>query len=514
MINFRMAILFLLSLCFVNVLAAQTCEANLASTGNPKDGFTFTSSVSLHGLTPHSAIGQIKGIVVADPAFELGPDSYQSGDGILEIVQKATAKSRAIPMYFTANDQGLITFKAVLPAGMSMKLADAGSYVCGKWLDKLQAGNRGEALAKEGEKLGRAQKPTIEAVSVPPTAELTSSCEANFSTKGAMFPGGYQYGSFVTVPASSTDAILTNLKTVAGPSGYKVAEERQVGTQKEMLLTATKGGNPIVVTVDTHSGNFGIGMQAAQGQPLMSDAARSMLCGWVGLGTANPDVLSAALSQKASDARGAAPDLQSRSTAPETQLNVLRPNSPFDLAVAKAALEPGNSIIRGTGCIRRAGNLILAKNQHVYLYPATPYFREAMDLMTKAKPGKDRLEIDPQAISTRMDGMTNPKGQFQFARMKPGTYYIFTTLESAISGVQDTSTGPVQTGPNELTNFHTLVPYTNHYGDILQKYVEIKNDGDAVDITLTSHIKWSTAFVAQSQSHAGVFGCKDGHGIW
>ena len=246
----------------------------------------------------------------------------------------------------------------------------------------------------------------------------------------------------------------------------------------------------------------------------MSDAARGMLCGWVGLGTANPDTLSAALSQKAADARGAAPDLQSRSAAPETQLKVLRPNSTFDLAVAKAALEPGNSTIRGTGCIRRAGNLILASNQHVYLYPATPYLKEAMDLMTKAKPGKDRLDIDPQAISTRMDGMTNPKGQFQFARMKPGTYYIFTTLQSAISGVQDVNRGSAYTGPDEITFYHELVPYTNHYGDILQKYVEIKNDGDAVDITLTSHIKWSTVVVAQSQSHAGVFGCKDGHGIF
>jgi hypothetical protein len=497
-----------------SVLSAQTCEANLKSSGTPKDGLIVTSSVSMHGLPSQSAIGQLKGMIAADAAFDVGTDSYGGGKATLAITQKATGRSREIPMYFTADDQGFVTFKAVLPAGMAMKLADAGSYVCGKWLDRLQTGSRGEALAVAGEKPSPTLKHSTQSIPTTSAAEIASTCEANFSFKGAMFPGGYQYGTYVSVPITEFDAVLRNLKTAAGPGGYKVAEERQDAGQKQMLLTPAKGGNPIVVILDTHNGHFGIGMQAAQGQPLISDAARGVLCSWVGLGTASPDALSAALSQQANDNRGAAPGLESRTAAPAQQLHELRPSSTFNLAEAKAALEPGNSTIRGTGCIRRAGNLILAKNQHVYLYPATPYFREAMDLMTKAKPGKDHLDIDPQAISTRMDGMTNPKGQFQFARMKPGTYYIFTTLESAISGVQDISSGPVWTGPDELTNFHTLVPYTNHYGDILQKYVEIKNDGDSVDIMLTSHIKWSTVIVAQSQSHAGVFGCKDGHGLF
>lgn len=509
------AFLCLVSLCVMPALLAQTCEANLASSGIAKDGLIITSSVSVHGLTPHSAIGQIKGIVTADPAFELRGDHYQGGEGTLEIVQKATSKSREIPMSFSANAQGTVRFKAVLPAGMTMKLSDAATYLCGKWLNTLQTGSRGDALASEGETRSHVQEPTQNAsFTMPPPAEVASSCQANFVTKGAMLGGGYQYGSYVIVPVSGADTIVRNMKTAAGPSGYKVAEEREVGGQKQMLLSAIKGGNPIVVSMDTGNGHLGIGMQAPSGQPEQSQAARSMLCNWLSLGTANPDTLAAALSQHATDDRGAAPDVASRTAAPEPKLNVIRPKSTFDLAAAKAALEPGTSTIRGTGCIRRAGNLILASSQAVYLYPATPYFREAMDLMTKAKPGKDRLDIDPQAIATRMDGKTNAKGQFQFSRMKPGTYYIFTTLQSAISGVQDISTGPVRTGPDELTDFHTLVPYTNHFSDILQKYVEIKKDGDSVDIVLTSHIKWATAVIAQSQSHAGIFGCKDGHGLF
>ncbi|MEG9434308.1 hypothetical protein [Terriglobus sp. ADX1] len=136
-------------------------------------------------------IGQIKGMIAADAAFDIGADTYENGKATLAITQKPTGSSRAIPMYFTANDQGLVTFKAVLPAGMAMKLSDAGNYVCGKWLDKLQAGNRGETLAGRSEKLD----PVIEPKSVLSTAQLTSNCEANFTTKGAMFPGGYQYGS-------------------------------------------------------------------------------------------------------------------------------------------------------------------------------------------------------------------------------------------------------------------------------------------------------------------------------
>jgi hypothetical protein len=44
--------------------------------------------------------------------------------------------------------------------------------------------------------------------------------------------------------------------------------------------------------------------------------------------------------------------------------------------------------------------------------------------------------------------------------------------------------------------------------------VNVKSDGETIDITLTSHIDWSTVFVANSQSHAGLFGCRDGHGLW
>lgn len=512
--NLRIAFLCFLSVLFSNALSSQTCKANLASSGSQKDGLTFTSSVSLRGLTPHSAIGQIKGLVASDPAFEIGPDSYQSDQGTLTIIQKATGKSREIPMYFTANNQGQVAFRTVLPAGMGITLADAGSYLCGKWLDKLQTGSRGSALAEEGEKLGRSQKPATDAPSAVTAAESTSSCEANFVTKGAMVPGGYQYISYIIVPVSQTNSVLKNIKTAAEPSGYKVADEKHIGDQEQVILTAVKGGNPIGVIVNTQNGRVGVGMQAPAGQPMFSQEARGMLCGWLALGTASPEGLSKALSQQANDARGAAPGPESRTAAPEKQLNVLRPSSTFDLAAAKAALEPGTSTIRGTGCIRRAGNLILASNQHVYLYPATPYLKEAMDLIAKAKPGKDRLEIDPKAIATRMDGMSNPQGQFQFTRMKSGTYYIFTTLQSAINGVQDIDRGSQQTGQNEITFYHELVPYTNQYEDILQKYVDIKKDGDTVDITLTSHIKWSTIVVAQSQSHAGVFGCKDGHGVW
>jgi hypothetical protein len=505
--------------CFVGLLGAltlraQTCEANLTSSGTQKDGLTFTSSASLRGLTSHSAIGQIKGIVASDPAFELGPDSYQSNQGTLEIRQKASGKSREFPVYFTANDQGQVTFKAVFPAGMGAQPADVGSYACGKWLDKLQTGSRGNTLAAEGEKLSGIQKPTTNESSVAPTAAGTASCQANFVTKGLIIPGGYQYMSYIFVPASSANSTLQQIKKAAEPRGYKVAEEKQVDDQEQVLLTAAPKDNPIAVSVNMKNGHVGIGMQAPQGQPMFSQAARDTLCGLLGQGTDSVAGRSEPPSQAASADRGAVPEPGSRTAAPEQQLNVLRPSGMFDLAGAKAALEQGSSTIRGTGCIRRAGNLILAKNQHVYLYPDTQYLKEAMALIKKARHGKDRLDIDPAAISTRMDGMTNSQGEFQFSRMKPGAYYLITTMQSAITGVQDINNGSSQTGADEITFYHTLVPYTNHFDDVLDKDVIIKGDAETVDITLTSHIKWSTVFVMNSQSHAGVFGCRDGHGLW
>jgi hypothetical protein len=338
-------------------------------------------------------------------------------------------------------------------------------------------------------------------------AFAAENCESNFVVQGIMSTG-YQYLSYVFVPPSDAGSTLMQIKEAAGPSGYRVADERQVDDQMQMLLTAVAKGNPIIVTVNTKNGHVGVGMQASAGTPMISESVKATLCGLLNQGTAN-SVTSSAPPDSTSE-RTAPPAARQRTSPPDTPLRVVQPHASFDLASAKAALEEGAATIRGTACIRRAGNLVLARNQHVYLYPATPYLREAIDLMAKTKPDKERLEISPQAIATRMDAMTNSQGQFQFSRMKLGSYYLLTTLSVAIGGVKDVDRGSAQTGANEITFYHELVPYTNHFDDVLDKYVDVKHEGETIDIVLTTHIKWSTIFIEQSQSHAGIFGCARG----
>jgi hypothetical protein len=184
MLNFRIGFLCFVSLLFSHALWAQSCDAT--SSGTQQSGLTFTGSISVPGLTPHSAIGQLKGIAVTEKAFDLGAETYQSNQGTLAIMQRSTSQARGFPIYFTANNKGDVTFKMALPAGMASKLEDVRSYLCGKWLGKLETGSSGDALAAQGEKLGRDNKAAPGAPYIPPVAYTTpvddtpKICEANF----------------------------------------------------------------------------------------------------------------------------------------------------------------------------------------------------------------------------------------------------------------------------------------------------------------------------------------------
>jgi hypothetical protein len=184
-------------------------------------------------------------------------------------------------------------------------------------------------------------------------------------------------------------------------------------------------------------------------------------------------------------ARTAAKTLeQSRTTIPVSKpvVNILKPNVPFDLAAAKAALEPGHSVIKGQVCGSWQGNLVLG-SQPVLLHPATPYLQQILALGKKARPGKDRVLTDPDLVVARMEAKPNENGEFQFSQMKLGRYYLVTSISALLGGSRDVYAGHVDTDYGS-GNVYTSQNFSFGSDAGIERIVDVKKDGDTVKVTI------------------------------
>lgn len=205
---------------------------------------------------------------------------------------------------------------------------------------------------------------------------------------------------------------------------------------------------------------------------------------------------------------------QSRTTIPVTRpvVNILKPSVPFDLAAARAALEPGQSTIRGKVCGSWRGNLVLG-SQPVFLYPATPYLQQVLALGKKAKAGKDQVLTDPDLVVARMEAKPNENGEFQFSRMKLGKYYLVTSISALIGGSRDVYAGHVD------TDYGSGNVYTNQnfsYGSDagIERIVDVKKEGDTVKVTMQPHISpFNHSGLGGSILGCSKFGMKVSHGM-
>ncbi len=378
----------------------------------------------------------------------------------------------------------------------------------------------GQHRRERGKEMRKALALGLFLAMIVPAALAQNGCEANFKE----LAGGKIYMSFVLIPHLNARSAIGEVQRIGSAAGYKVLSEQYM--QMYGQITLSKPSAPRISAVASESGGrLTAQVTTGMGDPLSSDQARTTLCDL--LSQVDVDVASGAEKNRPDSSVASAPAAvansaqapaarpaptsqaaDDRGVAPELNLKILRPSSAFDAVAAKAALEPGTSTIRGAGCVRRRGFLFLAAKQHVYLYPDSAYIQEALKLMQKVKPDRERLEIDPAALAARIDGMTNANGEFQFTRLKPGRYYLFTTISSNISGVSDVNTGSTVDNNGDITEWHAWMPYTNQYTDVLHKDVEVKQDGQTVSVTLTPSLgtAWIPAGIKESGT-AGVFGC-------
>lgn len=168
--------------------------------------------------------------------------------------------------------------------------------------------------------------------------------------------------------------------------------------------------------------------------------------------------------------------------------------TPFDSLAARRQLAEGTGTIKGVAFTRpdnysmgfkiKQGRKIYANKIKVILFPVTPYITEYLSLKDKENPRKLRFAyIDPVAWRYRLEAITNTDGEFTFPKMKPGKYYLEGILNWSSGAYYDRYTGSGYSGYN-TTNYYNREYYNVNHAEKLEKYVEVKEDGEIVDVKL------------------------------
>lgn len=121
------------------------------------------------------------------------------------------------------------------------------------------------------------------------------------------------------------------------------------------------------------------------------------------------------------------------------------PVSSFDAGAAKASLEPGSATIKGVVMLKAQNRSNTNIEQEVYLFPATPYFEEFLNLKKKNKK-KKVITSEVFSAAKRAARIDDENGNFIFSNVKPGKYFLYTELYLLGSGSGAVRTGNQQWG--------------------------------------------------------------------
>lgn len=185
---------------------------------------------------------------------------------------------------------------------------------------------------------------------------------------------------------------------------------------------------------------------------------------------------------------------------PEQKVTTLYPEMKFDSVQARNALARGTSTIKGvaftkpkTGFGYKAplAGRIYANKMKVILYPVTPYFEEWYKLRKdkenyKSKDYKKRVYVylSDAAYRYRLEAITNSQGEFTFPDMRPGKYFLTGNLSWDATGTYDQYTGSGYNNYGGTTDYYDRKSYTINHQDRIEAFVEIKTDGEIVEMKL------------------------------
>ena len=169
---------------------------------------------------------------------------------------------------------------------------------------------------------------------------------------------------------------------------------------------------------------------------------------------------------------------------------IIYPKSSFDKNATVAALAEGNGKITGVACsyakdggFLAVGERVLASNMVISLFPATPYIEEWQKL--RKKEGKKKsVYMSQEAVKHRIDVITDADGRFTFDKMKPGKYYLMGISQYSLTYEGSSYSGRSDIVDGTIVHYYEPWSKTVAHTDLLEKFVEVKTDGENVQTTL------------------------------
>ncbi len=136
---------------------AATCEQNFKSVGDPRNGQTYLTEVTLPGLKPSSGLGQLRKLALDEGNNVVSGDVITETDGQMYVMQ--TNLNVPVVTAVSISNKGTVLIGTKLARGQTAKDEDVRAAFCG-WLGQLKTGKEGEAIAEAVRVSSGFDKPT------------------------------------------------------------------------------------------------------------------------------------------------------------------------------------------------------------------------------------------------------------------------------------------------------------------------------------------------------------------
>jgi len=125
--------------------AAATCEQNFKSVGDPRNGQTYLTEVTIPGLKPSSGLGQLRKLALDEGNNFVSGDVFTETEGQMYVMQ--TDLKVPLVTAVSISNKGTVLVGTKLARGQTAKDEDVRGAFCG-WLNQLKTGKEGEAIAE------------------------------------------------------------------------------------------------------------------------------------------------------------------------------------------------------------------------------------------------------------------------------------------------------------------------------------------------------------------------------
>jgi hypothetical protein len=178
----------------------------------------------------------------------------------------------------------------------------------------------------------------------------------------------------------------------------------------------------------------------------------------------------------------------------QKERKVIYPEEKFDVDAAKKGLEKGTASIKGILFTRErtkfgfkplAGKKIYGPNIVVYLFPVTSYLDSWYELRRKKENKRIKVDMSEEAYKKCVETKTDDNGNFVFPKLKPGRYFLQSFIHSEYDYHRSVDTGMRDVNSaGDVTAYYKNVYYTNEQDERIEKFVDINNEGDIIEIKL------------------------------